>query len=321
MYPRDLADALAAAYPHRQAFSHMLFFEVRIRLDELVGDVGMREVIYTVLLQLEAEGRLHELIDAVLRDRPGNPGLRAWAAACGWHRPSADMQLPPNIQALDTAYFDLAPLKEAIEDHVLYRPPGLLAVSLPVSEPTLVKRLCAWMPHCLGNVEPEDPINLNPLIDQWDVAVKHALDYLPKLETGNVLCPIQTEKASLDGVGRFWDGVRSGCGAPQFWFVLLFVGLPGGMIRGIKDLPPPAFRDTDVARWARNVLAHLDWPRELALPWSRHIVRQATLDDTLDLRLTYLNIERTIDRLHEDRPAFRRWLEHEYQAMAPGETI
>jgi hypothetical protein len=91
---RRLAEALLHAYPSRGGLEQVLRFDLDRRLADLVGNVGMSEVVFAVITTGEAEGWLPDLVDAVLADRAGNPLLRAWAADTGW-RPGAVVPEPP----------------------------------------------------------------------------------------------------------------------------------------------------------------------------------------------------------------------------------
>jgi hypothetical protein len=81
---RDLSDALLAAYPTRGDLDQLLMFELDRRLSDYIGDTaGLRQVVFELIRAAQAEGWLARLVDAVQRDRGGNPLVRAWVAANG----------------------------------------------------------------------------------------------------------------------------------------------------------------------------------------------------------------------------------------------
>ncbi|WP_238009465.1 effector-associated domain EAD1-containing protein [Dactylosporangium sp. AC04546] len=81
---RQLAEALLSAYPSRSDLEQVLFFDLELQLSSLVGNVGMREVIFAVITAGEAQGWLPQFIDGVLADRGRNPLIRQWAVDTGW---------------------------------------------------------------------------------------------------------------------------------------------------------------------------------------------------------------------------------------------
>ena len=77
---REFQAALLTAYPSRSNLEQMLFFEMNTRLDQIVGQGNMRDVLLGLLKWASPEGRMEELYRSALADIPGNPALKALEA-------------------------------------------------------------------------------------------------------------------------------------------------------------------------------------------------------------------------------------------------
>jgi hypothetical protein len=312
---RQFRDAILSAYPDRSGVEELLLFRLARNLTQLVDKVGMNEVVFEVLKAAMAQGWLDELVHAVIEDRPANAAVKRFALDCGLASAvAAGMSVPTSTRLLNSSYFDLTLLKRRIREHTLDGPPRLLGFSLADNEPALFKRLCSWLPHCLGDVEEKDTVSLMSELDEPDRRVKQVLRYLPDLHDVGVVCPVLTGHVPIEVVEAFWRGVSEGCPQLNQWFVFIFVfpyAPDEGSLAGVVHLPKPEFRRVDIAEWAAEVLAHFRWSAALAGPWTRHVERHATVAGRLDIRLTYDVLDRTIRQVRKDPEQFRRWLEQE----------
>lgn len=71
---RDLHLALVDAYD-RESIDQMALFGLGLRLDTIVGNVGMNSVVYELMVWAESRGRLRELWRAAVDERPANSAL------------------------------------------------------------------------------------------------------------------------------------------------------------------------------------------------------------------------------------------------------
>jgi hypothetical protein len=302
---------LLAAYPQRHDLERMLFYcPMRRRLADYAGEVGMVQVAFQLLSSAVAEGWLVGLVDAVLADRPNNPEVRAWVSAHGWASGAAEPAPPADQQLLDTAFFDLTGLKRVIQAAKVSSPSRLLAFGVDYSEPVFIKKLCSWLPYCIGEVELKEWLNLRPELASVDIRIKHITRYLADLEWVNVLCPVLADGVATEVVSAFWDGVRAHCGEPDRWFVVIFAGrLSDGYPPGITPLPPPLFDRVDLTFWAQEVVSRRGWPAPLAEAWSGLLAEAAADGASLDVRLLYEKMDDSIRHARQDPAGFRRTLE------------
>lgn len=87
-----LADALGDAYKRRSPLAQMLEYRLSKNLDDIVGDRGMKEVIFELLVEARSSGWLDDLIVSARAARPDNIAL---------HDVAAELKLAP--RALDGA--------------------------------------------------------------------------------------------------------------------------------------------------------------------------------------------------------------------------
>jgi hypothetical protein len=300
------AAALLAAYPNREDLGRMLDFRLDRRLDHHVGNVGLREAVGKLTMDAAAEGWLGDLIDAALADRPGNPELREWSE----HRQDAGLAPSPEQQLYTTVFFDLHTLRRQINDATYAAGSKLLGFGVNYPESVFINKLCDWLPSCLGEVERKDWLNLRPDLSSVDERIKHISPYLAEVASTNVVCPVLVDRVPAEFVGAFWEGVRAHCGEPDCWFVFIFFGaLHGDYPPGIVVLDRPHFDVGDLRVWAQEVVALRKWPATMAEAWCQLIVEQAGDPHSLDVRLVYEAMDRSIRNARLNPVRFRRMLE------------
>ncbi len=74
---KELQNALIDAFPEKSSLEQMLWFELDKNLDVIAGGEGnYRVVVFKLLKIAEAENWVEDLIDAALRENPGNQSLK-----------------------------------------------------------------------------------------------------------------------------------------------------------------------------------------------------------------------------------------------------
>jgi hypothetical protein len=307
---RRFAAALLAAYPSREDLRRMVDYRLDRRLDHYVGNVGMREAVDRLMTDAAAEGWRGDLVDAALADRPGNPELRGWADAYPWASAAAEPAATPVLQLIDTAFFDLDLVRRQINDARDAAGSKLLGLGVDYPESVFINKLCEWLPRCLGEVQRKDWLHLRPDRSSVDERIRHISSYLEELASSNVVCPVLVDGVPTEFVGAFWDGVRAHCGEPDCWFVFIFSGaLHGGYPPGIVELDRPRFNLGDLRIWAQDVVAWRKWPVTMAEAWCQLIVEHAGDPHSLDVRLVYEAMDRSIRDARLNPVGFRRMLE------------
>jgi hypothetical protein len=84
---KAFCDALKDAFRSRTDLKMMLHARLDWRLDDIVPEAPMGEVVYAVVTYAEAQTQLSELLAAAIADAPRNPQLKAFASA--YARPAA----------------------------------------------------------------------------------------------------------------------------------------------------------------------------------------------------------------------------------------
>lgn len=307
-----LMDAMIDAYQDRTDLE-LLMLSLDRSLAALVGDVGLKKLVFKMIESATSEGWLGDLVHAVIEDRPNNQLVREFAAAHGHTAAVASgLAVPTSVRRLDSAHFDLDAARDLIHDRTLDHAPGLLGLRVTTRDDILVGKLCSWLQDVLGDVEPVRPMTLQPEYGEADTWVKQVLQHAPGPGDGGKLWSVRIDRASPESVRDFWNGVRDRCPPLERWFVLVFTDVPGGACpEGVVDLGQPAFKPRDVSKWAREVLADLGWDAALRIPWSRYVEREATVAGALNILLTYGALDKSIVVLRRDPDPqrFLQWLE------------
>lgn len=303
---RRIEAAILDAYRSTDDLERLLLFFLNRRLSH---HAALRRPLPMVVFQLiqaaESEGWLRSLIQSAVADRPGNGMMQALAEPSG---PAA----PDDHRMLDTAFFDLDPIKRAIVAAKRRDRGRVLGFGLHSAEESVVRKLCSWLPHCLGETECKYWLSLRPDMGTVDYQLKQILDYRPDLDLANVVCPILIDGASAPAVAAFWDGIRGHFGAHEFTFVALFVnvgGRPGDYPDGVVALPAPAADETDLTLWAQQIVSRKGWPPMLADFWATKIAGQCASGDDLDMRRLFEAMDRSIRDFRRAPVEFRQHLE------------
>ncbi|SDT13484.1 effector-associated domain EAD1-containing protein [Actinoplanes derwentensis] len=311
---RLLRDAIVSVCPTDDALVMYVDLYLGKNLDAFVPPGGLEVRAYKLIKEAESRGWLHNLVRTLLASYPENELVFAFAKVYRLRTYSeAELAVPAGTQLFDDAYFDLSSAKDLITGVMFSRQRGLLGLSITTEEESVAKRLCAWLPHCLGELQLKDDVSLGAVMTDPGHKVKQVLQHLPELEETGVVCRVLVKDATAAAVEEFWQGVQSECDTVGNWFVLVFVTVSDDRrATGVLDLGCPAFRVADVNRWTTDVAAMLDWPRDVAVPWSEWMQRKAKLsEDQLDLHLTYGAFNRSTQgvRQHRNDPnGFLAWL-------------
>lgn len=300
---QSLEEAIVDAYRSRDALERVLLYKLDKRLSHHADvNAPLPMIVFRLLEAATGGGWLESLVTAVLADRDGNHALRSWAADC-WAapEPSADHQM------LDSAFFDLDPLKRGIIHARTKATRRVLGFGLLDADQLVVNKLCEWLRYYLYETERKDWLHLRPERGGVDLRLKQVRRYLPDLDMVNVVCPILTEGATEQAVTAFWEGIGQHFGAHEYWFVTLFVGPvhPDGVV----VLPAAAADETDLILWAQQLVSQRRWPPQLAESWTTLITAQCRTDAGLDMRMLFEAMDSSIRQVRQSPSQFRRQLE------------
>ena len=74
-----LHDALIDAFRDKSSLEQMLSFQLNKRLYEITSETNLREIVFKLIKKAEAQNWVKDLVDAALRENPGNPKLKGIA--------------------------------------------------------------------------------------------------------------------------------------------------------------------------------------------------------------------------------------------------
>jgi hypothetical protein len=220
----------------------------------------------------------------------------------------------PVYQLMNTAHFDMDPLKSAIFTAISTREERPIAFGLTNVDMKVVMNLTAWLPTYIGDVAQKGQLALRPEVTSLDTLERYVTRYRADLDRMNVVCPVLVDDVDTDLVAELWKRIRASCGGCRQRLILFLVGRPSDGFPELVDvLPSPSVRRQDIADWARHVVASRRWPSSLAEHWTAEIVAQVSAhqggQSALDTRLTYEILEHYIERVRMDPNALLRHLE------------
>jgi hypothetical protein len=73
---QQIHDALLSAFPTRAALAQMLTFHMDVTLDAIVGNGGLSQQVFELVVWAEAQGREQELMASARKSVPGNTALQ-----------------------------------------------------------------------------------------------------------------------------------------------------------------------------------------------------------------------------------------------------
>jgi hypothetical protein len=307
----ELRVALSDAYASRSDLEIMLGEDLGRSLDDLASsDLPLRNTIFRVIKYAKSEGWLDSLIEAVLKDRPYNDLVRAWARK---YQPaeSADPVPPTGQQLLDTVYFDLTDMRKAIIEAKRAAPSRILGFGVTYSEFVFLSKLCDWLADSLlGGTQRKYPLNLKPDYGSVPQRLHVVAGYRQDLDSANVLCQVFVDEVPGAHIAEFWDAICRDFAGIGHHFVLVFAGdgrtdFPPG----VAVLAPPKFDLGDVALWARDMIRGRGWPPDMADAWTDLLCDEALYDGKLNVPALYEAMDRSIEAIRFGPDQFRAKLE------------
>jgi hypothetical protein len=224
--------------------------------------------------------------------------------------PFRERDQPPPYQLLDTAYFDLEPLKDVILDTKDTAEDWMLAFGLDSADlqadREAADNLAGWLQLHMMPVVHRRPLTLRPDLGSVDKMVGYFELHIDHLNRTNVVCTVEVEGVPISFIDEVWRRVRiayeSRRGSLNHRLVLFFAGATtDGYPPAVTRLPPVAFTRDHLTAWAKQVVRHQQWPDRLAHTWVDQLAEQSSENGRLDVRLTYDALRDSIDRLRTDR--------------------
>lgn len=71
-----LCEAIISAYPSKPDLEMMVSYQLDKNLDAIAGGNNLTQVVFNLIRRAESQGKLEELINAAIRENPGNPELK-----------------------------------------------------------------------------------------------------------------------------------------------------------------------------------------------------------------------------------------------------
>jgi hypothetical protein len=300
--------ALIAAYVRRSQLQQLLSYELE-RPNALPESDSLNECVFGLIALAKSEDWLHDLINAVLADRPRSPELRQWLQSAG--RPGGQAQPSQGQRLLDSKYFDLETVRAQVADASRNAAPGeVIAFGIPIGETIFIQKFTGWLSSFLGDTQVKEPLTLRPEYSSVTTRLRHISRYRQDLETANVLCVVYVDGITSAIITEFWHGVRTTLAGTSCSLVLVFAGEPDGAFPdGITELPPPRFKISDVDVWAHQVADMHGWHPRLAKAWAIRLHRESWTGETIDVRLLYEAMDQTIQDARFDEAGFLHQLE------------
>lgn len=292
---------MLARFPDRRRLAAFLRRELDRKLNDDIGEGGMRDVVYDLYEAAEAAGWLDELIRAV-------------------RRPADDQKLDFNVRdLLDLTMFDLQPL---VASFILeYRNAGdrrVIGVAVELRDNKFIRYFCARLQRVLGGparteIDP-DGTRLSAELWSTDIAKQQILNHRSNLAVRNVVFPVWCDSADDQMVDSLWTGIRDELTDCQKLLTLVLVTAPAMSLPvEVIGLPLPAVAENDLAVWTVEVAIQLDWPPELAKVWQNRLVRGAMINGELNMAMVYSLLDRDISQIRD--PARISQLRGELQAL------
>jgi Effector-associated domain 1 len=313
-----LCAALHEAYINREDLEIVLAQALDKSLDDIAASGPLKHIIFQVVKTAKSEGWLDDLVGAVLADRPGNTSLQAWARSYQLVD-LADPGPPTQQQLLDSVYFDLKELRNAIRRAKAVAPSRVLGFGVTYSELVFVNKLCDWLANRLvGETQRKDPLNLKPELAPVSRRLHQVERYRRDLESANVLCLVLVDAAPREYIEEFWGRICQDFGGIGRYFVLVFTGDGNTTFPpGVAVLPPPRFDLEDVANWAEDMISRRGWPPNMADAWTELLCEEALDDGELDVRALYEAMDQSIQAIRFEPDKFRMKLEKRVRHANP----
>lgn len=318
----ELHESLLGLYTDWYRLDMLFTYKLGKRLEQIAGQSqGMDIVVFRVIRQACQENWCHDLISAVMKDRPESSSIRQWADTYlpTDSKASSRPETPPDsLMALDTSFFDLTELRNAVEEALAAGERGLLGFGIPYPDLAFVSKVCEWLPYCIGDVQRKEPLNLKPEFAPVARHIKQVVRYRRDLITSSVICPVLAEGVPPGIIETFWKGVSSELTNLENSLILVITTYPGGVLPAdVIPLPAPKFTAYDITVWAREIVHRRNWPPIIAKLWSSHIVAEAQDGTGLDVRAVYEAMDRSIIEIRTNPNGFRARLEQgSYHAYA-----
>jgi hypothetical protein len=261
----NLSEALDKAFLTHDAFT-MFVAKTRtgIVLSAEFGDLGLKSLAHKFVSLVQATyggGKVREVIDLALVERPGNEMLLAFADSVGASR------IRMAAEMLRTSNFDLV-LTEHAWKKILARPEKRLQVFvLPGCNKWLVENVVERARRCVGPplAAGRRSFTLDATIQSAEKRHARIAQFKLELQKQSVVCELVVEQSDTDKVDDFLSHLHQCIPGelPHHCVFLVFVEIVPKLQARCTHLSELRFDEDDLHHWVDQISADKDWPAPL----------------------------------------------------------